>query len=171
MTMTATEIRNLEINAKMEYFRNLFMHPDTVTEEDILNVYRLVNSYNTFDDNFFTHESSYISDITEFIDLKMGLENEIAEFSFTLIKWYLSLLSSCDIKADDEAETYVEMPKLICGFFTCATIPVMSSIMNKVDLDSIDKNSLFKVKGAFSVLANLFNSHSFVASYFDFLAK
>lgn len=163
--MTSTEIRNLELDKKIDYFRELLKNLDNSNSTDILNVYRLVNSYNTFDDDFFDDEKSYICDISEFIDVKMTLEDEIAEFNLTLVKWYLSMLASCDIKTDVDTEELVEIPFTIYGLFASMTIPVMSAIMNSVDMTKIDMGNLYKVKGAFQLMSNMFRTQAFVASY------
>ncbi len=168
--MDIDEIKKLTVDEKIEYFRNILKDLNTKNEVDILNVFRLINTYNTFDDDFFDHKDSYISDISEFIDIKMALNDELKEFSLVLVKWYLSILASCDIKVvDDNDEEKVEMPTLIQGIFTAATVSMMSSLMNSVDMTTIDMGNLYKVRGAFVILSRLFQSHSFVASYLNIL--
>lgn len=168
--MDTDEIKKLTVDEKIEYFRNILKDLNTKNEVDILNVFRLINTYNTFDDDFFDHKDSYISDISEFIDIKMALNDELKEFSLVLVKWYLSILASCDINVvDDNDEEKVEMPTLIQGIFTAATVSMMSSLMNSVDMTTIDMGNLYKVRGAFVILSRLFQSHSFVASYLNIL--
>ncbi len=168
--MDTDEIKKLTVDEKIEYFRNILKDLNTKNEVDILNVFRLINTYNTFDDDFFDHKDSYISDISEFIDIKMALNDELKEFSLVLVKWYLSILASCDIKVvDDNDEEKVEIPTLIQGIFTAATVSMMSSLMNSVDMTTIDMGNLYKVRGAFVILSRLFQSHSFVASYLNIL--
>lgn len=167
--MMANEIKSMNVTDKIEYFRNILKTMDTQNETDILNVFRLINTYNTFDDDFFEHKDSYISDISEFIDIKMSLEEELKEFSLQLVIWYLSILASCDIKTDDSDDVKVDIPLLIYGIFASATLPMMSSLMNSVDITAIDMSKLHKVRGAFTILSRLFNSHAFVASYLNIL--
>lgn len=168
--MDTDEIKKLTVDEKIEYFRNILKDLNTKNEVDILNVFRLINTYNTFDDDFFNHKDSYISDISEFIDIKMALNEELKDFSLVLVTWYLSILASCDIKVvDDNDEEKVEMPTLIQGIFTAATVSMMSSLMNSVDMTTIDMGNLYKVRGAFIILSRLFQSHSFVASYLNIL--
>lgn len=168
--MNTDEIKKLTVDEKIEYFRNIIKDLNTKNEVDILNVFRLINTYNTFDDDFFNHKDSYISDISEFIDIKMALNEELKDFSLVLVTWYLSILASCDIKVvDDNDEEKVEMPTLIQGIFTAATVSMMSSLMNSVDMTTIDMGNLYKVRGAFIILSRLFQSHSFVASYLNIL--
>lgn len=168
--MNTDEIKKLTVDEKIEYFRNIIKDLNTKNEVDILNVFRLINTYNTFDDDFFNHKDSYISDISEFIDIKMALNEELKDFSLVLVTWYLSILASCDIKVvDDNDEEKVEMPTLIQGIFTAATVSMMSSLMNSVDMTTIDMGNLYKVRGAFVILSRLFQSHSFVASYLNIL--
>ena len=168
--MDTVEIKKLTVDEKIEYFRNIIKDLNTKNEVDILNVFRLINTYNTFDDDFFNHKDSYISDISEFIDIKMALNEELKDFSLVLVKWYLSILASCDIKiVNDNDEEKVEMPTLIQGIFTAATVSMMSSLMNSVDMTTIDMGNLYKVRGAFIILSRLFQSHSFVASYLNIL--
>ena len=163
--MTSTEIRSLELDQKIDYFRTILKNVDNENPIDILNIYRLINSYNTFDDDFFEDENSYICDISEFIDIKMTLQSEIEEFSLILVTWYLSTLASCDIKADNDVDNLKDLPMLVYGFFTSATIPVMASIMNSVDMSQIDMTKLYRVKNAFVLMSNMFRTQSFVASY------
>ena len=165
----ANEIKSMNVTDKIEYFRNILKTMDTQNETDILNVFRLINTYNTFDDDFFEHKDSYISDISEFIDIKMSLEEELKEFSLQLVTWYLSILASCDIKTDDSDDVKVDIPLLIYGIFASATLSMMSSVMNSVDMTAIDMSKLYKVRGAFTILSRLFNSHAFVASYLNIL--
>lgn len=167
--MMANEIKSMNVTDKIEYFRNILKTMDTQNETDILNVFRLINTYNTFDDDFFEHKDSYISDISEFIDIKMSLEEELKEFSLQLVTWYLSILASCDIKTNDSDDVKVDIPLLIYGIFASATLPMMSSLMNSVDMTAIDMSKLHKVRGAFTILSRLFNSHAFVASYLNIL--
>ena len=86
--MDTGEIKKLTVDEKIEYFRNIIKDLNTKNEVDILNVFRLINTYNTFDDDFFNHKDSYISDISEFIDIKMALNEELKDFSLV----YLFLL-------------------------------------------------------------------------------
>ena len=79
--MTSQEIKSLELNEKIEYFRNIFSNLNNENEFDILNIFRLVNSYNTFDDDFFDHEGSYITDIAEF----KGAVYIFCEFKFLIV--------------------------------------------------------------------------------------
>lgn len=167
--MMVNEIKSMNVTDKIEYFRNILKTMDTQNETDILNVFRLINTYNTFDDDFFEHKDSYISDISEFIDIKMSLEEELKEFSLQLVTWYLSILASCDIKTDDSDDVKVDIPLLIYGIFASATLPMMSSLMNSVDMTAIDMSKLHKVRSAFTILSRLFNSHTFVASYLNIL--
>lgn len=168
--MKINEIKNMPLDNKIEYFRNILKNLDNENEVDIINIFRLINTYNSFDDDFFNHKDSYINDISEFIDIKIALSEELKDFSLELIKWYLSILASCDIKIDNNNDDEkVEMPTLIQGIFTVATISMMSSLMNSVDMTTIDMGNLYKVRGAFVILSRLFQSHSFVASYLNIL--
>lgn len=168
--MDTDEIKKLTVDEKIEYFHNILKDLNTKNEVDILNIFRLINTYNIFDDDFFSNKDSYISDISEFIDIKIALSEELKDFSLELIKWYLSILTSCDIKIDNNNDDEkVEMPALIQGIFTAATVSMMSSLMNSVDITTIDMGNLYKVRGAFVILSRLFQSHSFVASYLNIL--
>lgn len=162
--MTSQQVRELSLDDKIQYFKGILEDLENTNETDILNVFRLANTYNTFDNDFFDNEESYIVDISEFIDIKMALEEEVRTFSTVLVTWYLSALASCDVKADDDIDSAVPMPPLVYGFFVCATIPVMASLMNSIDLTTIDMGGLYKVKGAFLLMSKMFQTQSFVAT-------
>lgn len=170
---TSSEIKTLSFENKIDYFKKIFSNMDNENTCDILNIFRLVNSYNTFDNDFFEHEDSYISDITEFIDIKLALEDDINNFSLELVKWYLSILANCDVKAVSESEEKesVEIPLTIVGFFANCTIPIMSAIMKSVDLSLIDMGNLYKPKTllCLNITSNMFNQQSFVFKLLDIL--
>ena len=140
--MMANEIKSMNVTDKIEYFRNILKTMDTQNETDIIKDLRLI---------------------------KKSLEEELKEFSLQLVIWYLSILASCDIKTDDSDDVKVDIPLLIYGIFASATLPMMSSLMNSVDMTAIDMSKLHKVRGAFTILSRLFNSHAFVASYLNIL--
>ena len=165
--MTAQEIKALPFDKKADYFINLMFDMTSDNPVDILNVYRLVNSYNTFDDSFFDDPNSYITDISEFIDLKMELEEPINAFTQQVIFWFLSSIASCDIKAETDPENMYDMPMLVYGFLVQATLPVISAMMRSIDMSEIDMNELYTVKGAFYLVSRMMQSHSFVASYLE----
>lgn len=165
--MTAIEIKKLPVKEKIDYFKKIFNNLNTDNEVDILNIYRMVNSYNTFDDNFFEDEKSYINDVSEFIDVKMGLIDEINDFSFTVIKYFLAIIKSCDINECDAQENAVEIPSLVFGFLANSTVPVIATMMNATDLEDLNINELPKVKGGFYIFSKLFQAHTFVTSFLD----
>ncbi len=153
------------IEEKIEHFRSLLTNLDNDNENDILNVYALISTYNSFDDSFFASKNIYLDDISEFIDVKLALKDELEAFNTTLITWYLGSLKSCDMRIADDS--YVEMPLLIKGVLTCTSLVELSSIMSKADMSPIDLNTLPKVKGAFILTAKLFQNHAFVAECMD----
>lgn len=167
--MTALEIKSLSIENKIEYFRKLFSDLDNENELDIINVFRIINTYNTFDDNFFEDTSVYISDISELIDIKIALESEIKNLSTELTKWYFGALMSCDIRTSDNSENEVMMPALIRGLLSNITIPAMSAIIKNSNIEQIKLTELPVVKDSFSIISKLMQCHSFVASCFDII--
>lgn len=165
--MESKEIKEMTLEDKTEYYRSLLKNLDNGNECDLFNLYVMIDTYNVFDDSFFNNEKCYLKDISEFIDIKLALRDELEAFNETLITWYLSALASCDAKRDMEESEFEEMPLTIKGIFSCATISVLSSIMNKIDLSMIDLTMLHNVKGAFTLVAKLFNNHSFIADCMD----
>lgn len=165
---TPEEIRALPIEGKIEVFRGILTDVCGGSEVRILNLYRLVNSYNVFDDTFFQDPNSYLCDISEFVDVKNALAPELEAFMLELSKWYLSILTSCDIpltiEQDDSKRT---IPAAFYGIFLLGSAPLMSSIMGKVDLGKIDMTSLYKVKEGFSVLSRLFGNHAMVGAFLE----
>lgn len=165
--MESKEIKEMALKDKIEYYRSILKNLDNNNECDLFNLYIMIDSYNVFDENFFNNEKCYLKDISEFIDIKLTLREELESFCETLITWYFSVLASCDIKRDMEDTQFEEMPLTIKGILSCTTIPVLSSIMNKTDLSTIDLTMLHSVRGAFVLAAKLFNVHSFMVDCMD----
>lgn len=166
--MQPSEIKALPISEKTEYLRAMLMNLDNEDEIDILNAYRLVNSYNTFDESFFEQEASYISDIAEFIDIKTELEKEIDDLMVTITTWYLSILASSEIpltmEQDDSKKT---VPSMLYGLFILSSVPMLASIMNKIDLSKIDMTKLHSVKEGFSLMSRLFGNQALVGAFLE----
>lgn len=162
--MEKVNVRELPFEDKVEYYQGILADYDNTNEVDILNIFRLVNSYNIFDDKFFDGKESYVTSISEFIDLKMELADEIQTFSAEVVKWYLSLLASCDVR-EEESDNNSELPATIAGFMVNASIPVMSALMTSSDLSDIDLNNLYQVKGAFLLIHQLFKMHKFTVQF------
>ncbi len=171
--MTPQEIKALPLDKKTEVFRKLLTNGylaegNDCTEVDILNVYRLVNSYNVFDSDFFKQENCYFNEISEFIDVKSALQTELHEFILELVKWYLSILTSCDIPLTiEQDDSKVAIPTMFYGIFLLGTAPLMSSLMGKVDMSRIDMTNLYKVKEGFSVLSRILGNHALVGAFLE----
>ena len=166
--MTPSEIKSLAFPEKTAYFRRLLTDGDIENEVDILNVFRVVNSYNVFDETFFSQEASYINDVTEFIDIKTELEEEINEFITELITWYLSIIASSDIPltlAQDNTKRTI--PATFYGIFILGSVPMLSSLMNKIDLGKIDMTNLYKVQDGFTLLSRLFGNQAIVGAFLE----
>jgi len=160
------EIKNFSFEKKLNYFKNLLNNKDCSEPTDILNIFRLINAHNVFDDNFFEHEQSYINDIAEYIDLRQELKDEIQEFYTHLVFWYLSLIASCDLPLSPiDEKDLKELPSLYFGIFSLGTISLFANIMNKVNNMSIQMNELFKVKNAFTVFGELVSKHAMSAFF------
>ena len=171
--MTPQEIRELSLDEKIEVFRKLLKDGyegdgNACNEVDTLNVFRLVNSYNVFDGAFFQDPNSYICDISEFVDIKTALATELHEFILELVKWYLSILTSCDIPLTiEQDDSKATIPAIFYGLFLLGSAPLLSSLMGKVDMARIDMTNLYKVKEGFSVLSRLFGNHAMVGAFLE----
>lgn len=163
-------VRELPFNEKVEYFKKIFTDMGNTNEVDALNIYRIINSYNTFDDNFFDNENSYITDIAEFIDLKVHLEKEINELMLQLVTWYLSILASCEIPLtveDAEDENKETIPPMLYVLLAMATLPLMASLLKKVDKSKIDLNNLHDAKNGFMLVNRMFQQHALVGQFLE----
>lgn len=166
--MTPKEIKALPLDKKIEVFRKLLTDGTASDPVDILNVYRLVNSYNVFDDDFFQQESSYFTDISDFIDVKSALAAELNDFILELVTWYLSIITSCDIPLTiEQDDSKVSIPATFYGIFLLGSAPLMSSLMGKVDLSRINMTNLYKVKEGFSVLSRILGNHALVGAFLE----
>lgn len=161
-------IRNFSIDGKINVFRKLLTSEnEDASEIEVLNVFRMINSYNTFDDDFFTNEMSYISDIAEFIDLKTALAKEIAQFIQEMVTWYLSILTSCEIPLTVEQDDAKKpLPKFMFALFQLCTLPLMSSLMKKANLELAVTN-LVSVKNGFNIASTLFVNQNLVGAFLN----
>lgn len=163
-------VRELPFEQKVEYFKKIFTDMENTNEVDALNIYRIINSYNTFDENFFENENSYITDITEFIDLKVALEDEINELMLQMVVWYLSILASCDIPLtieDAEDDNKENIPPMLYALLAMSSLPLMASLLKKVDKSKIDLTNLHDAKNGFMIVNRMFRQHAIIGEFLE----
>lgn len=170
--MAEALIRELPYEEKVVYFKKILTDFDNTNPLDAMNAYRIINSYNTFDENFFDDERSYIKDITEFIDIKVDLEAEISNLCHELLIWYLSIIASCEIpltveEAGDDSKE--KIPALIYALLASSSLPLMASLFKKADKSKIDLNNLHDVKNGFMMVNRMFSQHAIVGQFLEAL--
>lgn len=88
------EMKGLTLEVLSNIFKVAFKQSDLRNPTILLNIINLVKSYNTLDESFFNNQKICVSNIEEFLDLKLELKEEIKQFIKQFTIYFLSIIKS-----------------------------------------------------------------------------
>lgn len=128
-----------------------FMERETLINENIIiNINLLISGYNTLDDSMFTMPEIYISDLEQFLDIKLELADDIKTIQTNTIKWYLACLKSMHRIELTYLDTPVKLPNLYRQIIASNSLLTLSHIFGKAK--GINTDDLPLVENAYPVI-------------------
>jgi hypothetical protein len=128
---------------KIKLFQYCLNNKNILQENIIVNLFNILKSYNTFTDEFFALESNWFSDLEEFFDIQIALQDDIKSFIKEFTKYYLGLFvysidtSSSLLYKDNEGKIPqdVAIPYTIYALFMRMDFLTIKHLINKYALD------------------------------------
>ena len=137
-------LKGINVEALTEAFRFSMTREDLSDPVMLLNLIDFVKTYNTLDDSFFTNEDIYFSELSEMLDVRLEIQEDIEAFVQKLAIYFISLFKSCNKFLYTAHDYHITLPNLYRNFFlstdllTCAGIFTISKPFNTEDCVYID---------------------------------
>lgn len=140
------DLKKIPTQVKICAIKHCLGRDDIRNSSVIMNLFTIVNSYNSLDEKFFEDERIYVSSLEEYLEVKMGCKDEIKEFATNLTKYFLSCIKSSSKLEYTYLDDVVTIPKVYERMLTTLTILQLSTIMQKANPISTDE--LFIIENA-----------------------
>lgn len=131
-------------------FRHFLKRETLINQNIIININLLINGYNTLDDSMFAMPEIFVSDLEQFLDIKLELAEEIKELQTNVIKWYLACLKSMHRIELTYLDTPVQLPNLYKQIIVSNSLLTISHIFGKAK--PINTDNLPLVENAYPVV-------------------
>ena len=167
-------IPNITINLKNVSKENLIAalkysleREDLVNSTMILNILNLIKVYNTLDDSFFANEYVYFKNLTELLDVKLALTNELTTFITNLSIWYISIIKSMHKVEYSYLDNTVKLPKVYARIILTSDFLTLSGIFSRAK--PFSTGDLKLVENAYGYMVSLTNKSAVASKFLDLL--
>lgn len=147
------DIKTLNFEFKKTLFSNWFSNYEIVNPSILTNIITLIRAYNDFADDFFESDIIYFNSITEFLDIKLELKEEIDNFVNDFSTWYYSLFKCIHKVEINFLETFKPMPNIFGKMITSLDFITISGIISKAT--DVDFKNLYLVENALTYISVL----------------
>lgn len=147
------DIKKLPTEKVQAALRHMLTLRDVSNPIIILNILNLIKNYNDYDESFFSNQYIYFSDFETYIDIRINLEEEIANFQKDLAKYFFSLFGSLEKMEYTILDDYIDMPEIFSILFLTSDYVTLGGIVSKVkDLNTSD---FVKIKDSYQYINHL----------------
>ena len=129
--------KHLAFDLKISLFEHALIYDNLINSVVILNIFNLIKGYNTFEDSYFELDVTYFNSLEEFLDIKISLNRELAQFSRQLIIYFLSMFKCAGI-TDKTLET-ITIPHIYQRTLSCCDFVSLSNIFMKIPSINTDE--------------------------------
>lgn len=159
------DIKNLDFQSKKDIFNLILKSYNIVNPYCILNIVSLIRAYNDFSDDFFKLDNIYFNDITEFLDIKLDLKDELDCFITEFSKWYFSLFKSLHKMEFNFLDDVKKIPVIFEKIIVSSDLITLSGIISKSKISEI--NELYLVENALFYITSLSQKMNIASTLFS----
>ena len=159
------DLKGMNQEALVAVIRYCLSREDLKDKLVILNIIGLIKPCNSLDDEVFKSEDIYFNSLTEFLDFKLLLNENLKEFCTTLSIYYVSLFKSyakLEISFLDDAR---DMPSLYGTIIASLDFFTLGGIFSKARPFNTD--ACFVIKSAAAYVAHLVDKHKVSNSLYE----
>lgn len=159
------DLKGVNQKALIEAIKYMLSREDLKDKLVILNIISLIKPCNSLDDEVFKSEDIYFNSLTEFLDFKLALNENLKEFCTTLSIYYVSLFKSyakLEISFLDDAR---DMPSLYGTLIASLDFFTLGGIFSKARPFNTD--ACFVIKSAAVYVSNLADKNKITSSLYE----
>ena len=160
-------LRGLPTNLLLDGLRVCFSRTDIKSPTVLLNIYNTVKRYNTLDQSFFESEEVWFTSIEQFLDVKVGLKDEIQAFTNKMAFYFLSCIYSMHKVEYTMLDRHEPMPDIYLNFMLTSDFYTLSAIVGKAD--NIQTKDLTMIDNAYAYITELALRSNIAAKLFESL--
>ncbi len=163
------QFKALNKDIKIQLLRKWLLDENMSNSIVLLNIINLIKTYNTLSDDFFRNQNIIFNDITELLDIKIGIKNEIDIFVKNLCIWYLSLFVSVHKNESNYLDDVYEIPVPYKKLLLSLDFYTLSGICQKAK--DFEISSLKCVKEAYQIVSVLSEKNNMTMKIFEDIQK
>lgn len=152
-------IKTCSKDFKERAFKKILELEDIKNPVFILNVLNLIKNYNDFNTSFFENEFIYFSDLTDYLDIRINLTDDIAKLQKKVALYFYSLFISSGKVEYTILDQYIELPDFMKSLFCTSDIVTIGGIIQNVK--NLNTSEFVQIKNANYYLKNLMSSYAF----------
>lgn len=152
------DIKKLSFDFRKILFQEWFTNYNIINPNILANLITLIRAYNDFSDDFFNSDVIFFNSITEFLDIKLELKEEIDKFINDFSTWYYSLFKCIHKVEINFLETFKPLPNTFSSIITALDFVTISGIISKAT--NVDFKNLYLVENALTYISVLSQKNS-----------
>lgn len=153
--------QNIDVKKMIYIYKKLLQSDIISTLYDsnlILNIFMLLKTYNTFNNEYFNHKYIYVNNITDVLDLKIELKSEIQYVSTEIARYFMSLFRSINKFEYTFLDNHIELSTFYSRIFSTFDLNSISLIL--LNINKIDNIELVYIKNSHFYLDKMLNSYT-----------
>lgn len=144
------DFKGLDDDKMCIIFKYAMLHDDRSSPLITLNLFNLLKTYNNLDESFFNSDDTYFKDITQLVDIKLGLDTETKDFLRKFSVYFLSLIKCCNKLTYSPLETVHKLPVLYQTLFCMMDFTTAAGIFSRAP--EVNTNECILVEDAYKFL-------------------
>ena len=129
--------KDLSQDKKITMFKVLLEQATCYNKQLLVNLVNLLKAYNQFSDDFFKNSVIVFSNIEEFLDIKLALEEQIQKFLDSFASYYLSMFVSMHKDVKNYLEAYIQAPHIFVTLIQSLDLYTLSGICQKAKAENV----------------------------------
>lgn len=124
------KLKNLQLEKKAEVIKFALTYENLRDPLMLLNIFNLIKTYNTLDNQFFNNQNIYICDIQELLDLKLEISKQLKIFIKQLSIYVISLFKSYSKTTFSPLDTHIQLPNIYKNLILSSDLMTLFSIFS-----------------------------------------
>lgn len=122
------DLKGLDLKYIEEIVKLSLKREDLVDPLMILNITNFIKIYNTLNSSFFENQDVYISELSDLLDLRLDLQEELEDFVQQLSIYFISLFKSYNKLTYAPNDIHKPLPKVFKAIFLTSNFLTLSGI-------------------------------------------
>ena len=161
------DLKKVSKENKIKALKYSLEREDLTNSSMILNILNMIKVFNTLDEGFFNNEYVYFTNLTELLDIKHSLKEELTTFITNLSIWFISIINSMHKVEYSYLDNVVKIPKVYERIIMISDFMTLSGIFSRAK--PFSTNDLKLIENAYGYMVSLTNKSAVASKFLDLL--